>query len=912
MSSERLRNEISKLGELLGNMIAQLHGGPSLELIESIRRLSRDARAGDSAASVKLGSVITGLDLEQMRLVIRSFSVFLDLANLAEDRERIRVLQNRTRQARPLPRSESIVDAIRSLKEAGEDIEWVQELISCLNIELVLTAHPTEAKRRSLRAKLREIRRLLYALDRDDPLQDRGQIEGRLRSELVKLWQTDFIRPWRPSVLQEVERGLAIAPTLWDVVPSLFDDLRGALQEYYPDHTTQVTPFLRYGTWIGGDRDGHPHVTVDISKQTLVWLRETAIDLHLDACERMAESLSMSKRQFPPNAELRSRIDAAHASWPELADSLAAIPPNEVYRRLLHIVHWRLRQTKQVRLDQGMPIGAYRSAQELQDDVEIIKRSLQTPATREIAENEVQPWCDRIATFGFHLARLDVRQDSSVHTAVMHELFREADVATGFEELDELQRQQVLLETLGQPFSWQESQLSTEAQETLSLFRLLRRTARRFGMHALGGHVVSMTRVPSDLLTILWLWDWSAGVDGGDPRDGDLRLPLIPLFETVDDLARAAETTNSLLSLPAYRAYVDELRNHQTIMVGYSDSTKDGGYLAACWALYRAQQEIFEITQRHGVRLTFFHGRGGSLGRGGGPAARGIRSLPSGSLSGSLRLTEQGEVLAERYDDPQIARRHLEQIAWSALLSAAEERDEVEPEWIEIMHHLSRCSRAAYRHLVEHQGFVDFFRLATPIREIERLPIGSRPARRKAGNSITDLRAIPWVFSWTQVRALIPAWFGVGTAVNDLVAQSEDGLYQLRRMYQAWPFVQAWVDNAALAMSKSDIGVFQHYARLAGDKELLESIADEIATEFAKTQQALCQISEQDELLSNLQWLAESIRVRNRYIDPLNLIQVELLRRSQTVADDDPLAEEHRRVMRLAIKGIAAGMRTTG
>ncbi|MDP7016533.1 MAG: phosphoenolpyruvate carboxylase [Pirellulaceae bacterium] len=908
--SERLRDEISMLGEMLGDVICQIHGPDSLELIEHIRTLSRDARGGDDAASDSLQSVLAGLSLKEMRLVIRAFSVFLDLTNLAEDRERIRTLEDRSRASAPEPRTESIGHAVRALAEAGETADALQRLVDQLDLELVLTAHPTEAKRRSLRAKLRSIREILYSYD-DDRRTDREEMAQRLRAELVKLWQTDFIRPWRPSVLQEVERGLAVAPTMWEVIPALCRDLRDALGKCCPEHSFNVDRLFRYGSWIGGDRDGHPHVTADISAQTLTWLRDEAIRLHLSACEDLAESFSMSQRQSSVSDELLAAIAAAQSSWPELVDHLASVPPDEVYRRHLHVIHWRLQRTGEVKLDRGAPSGSYRSASELRDDVQVIADSLRAEPTAAIAQAEVQPWIDRISAFGFHLARLDVRQDSGLHLDVMDELFKLGGAATDFAECDELARQRLLVESLGQSMAWDESQLSDEARETLSLFRLLRRAARRYGMEAFGGHVISMTRAPSDLLIVLWLWHWSAGVDGGDPRDGELRLPIIPLFETVDDLTRSASTTDALLSSPVYREYLAGLGDRQTIMVGYSDSTKDGGYLAACWALYRAQREMFDVTEQHGVQLTFFHGRGGSLGRGGGPAARAIRSLPTRTFCGSLRLTEQGEVLAERYDDPRIASRHLEQLAWSALLSAAQDHDHVEVEWTAAMEFIARQSRVAYRHLIDHDGFVDFFRLVTPIREIEQLPIGSRPSRRKGGHGLKDLRAIPWVFSWTQVRCLVPAWFGIGAAIDELAKHDPDSIEYLRQMYVRWPFARAWVDNAALALAKTDLGVMNRYADLAGDNELLEVIADEIADEFAATKRALATIIDEPEMLSNVAWLEESIRVRNRYVDPLNLIQVELLKRSRGQPDDS-LADEYQQLLRLSIKGVAAGMRTTG
>lgn len=912
MSSQRLRDEISMLGAMLGRVVRQVHGQEALTLIEGMRTLSRDARGGDERATEKLQGTIGTLTFEQMRIVVRGFSVFLDLANLAEDRERIRVLQDRAREAAPEPRQETIRHTIQGLKQAGKTANSIQAMLGQLQIELVLTAHPTEAKRRSLRSKLRTMRQLLYLFDEDLSSPERQKIEVRLQSELLKLWQTDFMRPWRPSVLQEVQRGLAIAPNLWEVVPRLFDDLRESLAESFPQESFSVKPFIRYGSWIGGDRDGHPYVTAEVTSQTLTWLRETALDFHLQACRDLAESLSMSQQQTSVTDELVQAVEQAQSDWPDLANTLATVPPNEVYRRFLHVIHWRLRQTQKMALNDPVIEGAYSAAGQLREDVERIAGSLQNASISIISETEVMPWCDRIATFGFYFARLDVRQDSGVYQKVLGELLREAGVTTNFDEFDEEQRQEMLLQTLGKVAIEDEMPLSEEARETLDLFRLLRRTARCFGMEALGGHVLSMTRTPSDLLTILWLWHWSQGVDGGHPEDATLRLPIIPLYETVDDLALADKTTDRLLSLPIYREYVEDLGDQQIVMIGYSDSTKDGGYLAACWALHEAQRKVFAVTQRQGVDVTFFHGRGGSLGRGGGPAARGIRSLPTGTFQGGLRLTEQGEVLAERYDDPRIAQRHLEQLVCATLESALLSERSIFSEWTSLMDSLAQRSRIAYRDLIDHEGFVDFFRQATPIAEIERLPIGSRPSRRKVGAGLKGLRAIPWVFSWTQVRGMIPAWYGVGTAVNDLIEESAPTLKLLQAMYREWDFMQAWVDNAALALSKTDLSIFNRYAELPQNRNLLEAVGAEISEEFSRTRAALGAITEQREFAGSVPWLAESIRVRNRYIDPLNLIQIELLERSQNVPADSEAGETVRHLLQLSIKGIAAGMRTTG
>jgi phosphoenolpyruvate carboxylase len=442
----------------------------------------------------------------------------------------------------------------------------------------------------------------------------------------------------------------------------------------------------------------------------------------------------------------------------------------------------------------------------------------------------------------------------------------------------------------------------------------VRRIARNFGMEALGGHIVSMTHQANDLFTVLWLWKWSAHTDGGHRDDSQLHLPIIPLFETIDDLSHAADILEAAFQTPAYRDAVRNWGDRQTVMIGYSDSTKDGGYLAACWGLQRAQIELHDVAARHGIKLTFFHGRGGSLGRGGGPAARAILSLPSRAFDGTLRLTEQGEILAERYDDPEIAHRHLEQVLWSVLVASTQSPAAIPEAWRTMLDGLAADSFRAYRRLVDHPAFGKVFRHATPIADIEGLHIASRPSRRVESDRIEDLRAIPWVFAWTQCRCLLPAWYGLGTTFEPHLAKSAIATEEFRRMYREWPFLRATIDNAVLAVAKSNLPVFRQYAALAGDDSGVADVLTMIEDEWRRTERVLLAVTNCTELLDDVPWLKESIAVRNGYVDPLNLIQVELLRRGreQTGETGGAANENLTHVKQLVVKGIAAGMRTTG
>ncbi|QDT72436.1 phosphoenolpyruvate carboxylase [Lacipirellula limnantheis] len=913
-SHSELRREIDELGRLFGATITRFAGDEGLELVERVRGLARLMREGNAEAGQALRSLLAQLDEARLKVVVRSFSIFLELANLAEDRQRIRTLQQREDASYPEPRKESIRDAIAAFKSRGLTASEVQTLVNRVAIELVLTAHPTEAKRRSLRRILRRIHQTLAERDvqQGQPRQ-LGRISRQLQSELEMLWQTDFIRPRRPTVLDEVARGLAFLPVLWEEAPALIDELRQALAENYPSVRLQHDPpLIRYGSWMGGDRDGNPFVTPDITRQTLQQLRTTAIDLHLETCGRLSKFLSISDRETPPPPDLVAAIARVGAAYPALAEELKAERPLESYRQWLHAIEWRLRRTAEVSLSAestASPAGAYASAEELWTDVNVIAAALQATRNDNTEVVEVQPWLDQILLFGFHTERLDVRQHSGVYRAVIDELWREMGIVEPGAELDEAERCDRLLQTLGQPISATAPGRSPAAAETLELFALLRRVARRYGMGALGGHVVSMTEHPSDLVTVLWFWRASEAVDGGHRGDAQLLLPIVPLFETIGDLRGAAATFRALLEKPAYREHLRGLKNQQMIMIGYSDSTKDGGYVAAQWALFQAQIELQRIADEFGVTVTFFHGRGGALGRGGGPAARSILSLPTEAFSGSLRLTEQGEVLAERYDNPYIAHRHLEQVAWSTLTAASRRPRQTPTEWQDAMDQLGAESLAAYRRFVDHPAFAEYYRAATPINAIERLPIGSRPSKRKAGGRIEDLRAIPWVFSWTQNRCLIPAWFGIGSACESLTAADPNTVAVLANMYRKWSFFTAMIDNASLALAKANMTVFEQYAQLANGIDGAAELTATIIDEYQRSRQAILNISGSRELLDEVPWLQRSINIRNGYVDPLNMIQIELLQRCAR-APEIPAELEH--VTNLTVKGLSTGMRTTG
>ncbi|MCC7492004.1 MAG: phosphoenolpyruvate carboxylase [Fimbriimonadaceae bacterium] len=905
-----LAAEIEDLRALLSDVIREQDSPAAAGLIDRLHTLAAARRRGDETAGAALQAAVATCDQHDATVATRAIGILFELINLAEDRQRVRVLRARERSREPLPRTESLDDAIGRLKAAGWSAPQVQQLLQRLWIEPVFTAHPTEAKRRTSRAKVRRIRDDLAALERRDLLaRERDRLRERLLADLTSFWQTDLLREQRPTVLEEVDRGLFFAHTFLQVVPELYRDLQRALATHYPEQLTAVPGFLRLGSWIGGDRDGHPQVTAAVTAEALLLHRRAALTAHLERCQELLVSLSPSERQVAVDPRLKQAVEEALERWPGAREAVAAlalrISTREVYRHWLRVIQWRLEQSLRAESLEDFPAGCYRRGSELEADLQLLAASLSAHRGARLARADLQEWLWQVQLLGLHLARLDVRQDARVLVAAVGELLQATGRVAEFAALDEPQRCALLTATM----PWREplllERLSPEAREALALCRLLARVSQQYDSAPLGGFVISLTHQLSDVLAVLWLLQWASA------PDAPLALPIVPLFETITALREAAPVFAAMLQQPGYRAHLAATGNVQMVMIGYSDSTKDGGYLAANWHLHEALRALHATARAHGVRLLFFHGRGGSLGRGGGPAARAIQSLPPASIDAGLRVTEQGEVLAERYDDPAVAYRHLEQITAATLLTTALPPAPPPAEFYPRMADLAERAYRAYRELVEAPGFVEYFQQATPIDEIIGLPIGSRPARRRGQMTLADLRAIPWVFAWTQSRHLLPAWYGLGTALESWA--SEQGWAPLQAMYRDWPFFAATLDNAALALSMADLSIAREYAALVGDSALRERIWQRLTADHAAGLVALAAVREQPTLVGETPWLAASIALRSPYVDVLNLLQIELFRRARALHDPVPADEEAiRHLTRLTIQGIASGMRNTG
>jgi phosphoenolpyruvate carboxylase len=898
---------IHLLGEALGDVLRAQESVALFETEEHIRALAKARRAGEMDAAVRLPLAVADLPVDAARATASAFAVYFDLINLAEEVHRIQALRARERAQYPAPIGESIGEAIARLQARGVTTERMANLLCELRIELVLTAHPTEAKRRTVLSKLQRISDLLRHLQDADLLpRERTELLAGLQAEITALWLTDRARTTRPAVTDEVRTGLYfVDEVFWDLVPRIDADLEAAVALHYPG-LVPPPAWLTVASWIGGDRDGNPSVVTELTAETLRLHRGLAVERHRRSVQDLARRLSVSGRRCPPPEALTAWLDArrplpAHVAYLEQRYA------GEPYRLALSLLAADLeaasREDMTARLLDEVPHTARITAAEVRTVVDLVAQGV-PPA---LAGDRVRALEHQIEAFGLHAARLDIREDSGRLAAALGDILARLGLEAGFAERDEPARAVVLLRLLADeaPKASEISALALDelSAETWRLFRLLGRAQAIYGRGSLGPFIISMTRGPADLLTALLLARWAGGASG---------MPIVPLFETLGDLDAAPHTLEALFALPVYRAHLDSCAGEQMVMIGYSDSNKDGGYLAANWALYRAQEAIAWTCRERGVGLTLFHGRGGTVARGGGPAGRAIRAQPPGTVEGRFRVTEQGETIASRYADPALAHRHVEQIVSAVLLASADDVDAVaplDPAWREAMDVMAAAARETYHDLVERTpGFLEYWRAATPIEELSRLRLGSRPAVRRAGGlTRSAVRAIPWVFSWMQSRFNLPGWYGLGTAL----ARADAG--RLREMYAGWPFFRAILDNAEMSLLKADMGIAALYSELVPSRALATAVFTRIGSEFVRTRESILRATGHAELMDGDPVIQRSVHLRNPYVDPLNYLQVEMLRRLRALADQDgDEAARCREIIVVTINGIAAGLRNTG
>lgn len=901
---ERLRAEVDFLGRSLGNVLKELEGERFFNLVEEVRALTKNLRMASERADCakKLTSLLEGLSASEAERLVRAFTVYFQLINLAEEIHRVRVNRLREGQATPdAPRRESVAAAVKSLKDNGWSYLEARRFLENLDIQLTLTAHPTEVKRYTIRLKLERIASALRQLgERDLSPQVRINLEESILAEIATLWLTRELVSEKPSVLDEVKSALYyFRRSLLDAIPRLMMEMEGALELYYDQQgrTAPLPPVVSFRSWIGGDRDGNPFVTPEITSEAYRLQAGVALERHLQDLDALVQRLSQWESRVTLTKAFRERLQELEA-----ARGKATRFAEEPYRQLLFHVHALLTDE----LEHAGPIEQPAEAEQYADkedgyvrDLVLVEDTLRQGLGRRAARAFVRPSVYRASAFGFHLAALDLREHSRVHEAAIADLLRYAGVCDNYEQQPEDVRIKILAAEIAskRPLAALDADLQDETKRALEFLRVFRRVQRRYGKEATGGYIVSMTEGASDVLEPLLLAK-QAGIPDID---------AIPLFETVADLERAPAVLAQLFSLPVYREHVRE-RGHQEVMIGYSDSNKDAGFLTANWALYQAQEGIANICRDAGVPLRIFHGRGTSIGRGGGPAGQAILAQPPGSLNGRMRMTEQGEALSDRYADPDLAHRHLEQVAHAFIVSSARDArgslPDVSQAYREALDRAAQQAKAAYRALLEQAGFLDFYHTVTPIEEISRLNIGSRPARRKGERSLSNLRAIPWVFSWTQCRANLPGWYGLGTGLS----QIDDPL--LQEMYGQWPFFKTVLDFAQMSLAKADMGVFQTYLKLV-PVDLRERFWPLIRDEYHASCQAIQRVTGKG-LLEHDPTLARGIELRNPYVDPISYLQVELLGRLRNLPAEDPEREELEYAVLVSLLGISAGMRNTG
>ncbi len=943
-----LRWTVRQLGNLLGETIVEQEGQAIFDLVEELRALTRAQRQGDQTAGPRIERLTEDLvsDLDGTLGVLKAFTTYFQLINLAEEQQRVRVIRQRTADAeengRQMP--ETIAAAVKGLRQGGAEPSEVRRLLDEMLIKPVFTAHPTEAKRRTILLKLLDLTRLLRELDAHVLLpSEKKENWDQIREIVVSLWQSDVNRDRRPDVLDEVREGLYFFDTtLFELLPDIYGELNSALDREFPESKVSdkgeeasggLSTFLRYGSWIGGDRDGNPYVTQDVTEDALRQQKEQALELYRRTVVGMYGHLSVAN----------SRGAFSRAFLDSLAEDLDSAPPSdkarldrfslEPYRQKMILIYRRLgatlAQNREAWQAQRPDPWAYPNAAEFISDLELIQESLRQNKGDRLADGRFARLVQQARIFGFHLASMDIRQHSERHreavTEMLNGYYSAQDADFSYAALSEGERTRLLVEEIESPRPLTARLLfSNETNETVALFRLIRQAHERIAPEAIGAYIISMTTSVSHVLEVLLLAK-DAGLFG--------KIDIAPLFETIDDLIRAPKVMGELFESPIYREHLALRDNRQEIMIGYSDSNKDGGFLRSSWSLYQAQERLARTCSEYGVKLTLFHGRGGSIGRGGGPANRAILAQPPGSVQGRIKLTEQGEVISARYSNRAIAKRHLEQLVNAVLIASCEteqgspadegggenESHVVEEGWVTILTAASERSEQKYRSLVEDPAFLNYFHEATPIEQLAQMNIGSRPAKRRQTSDISDLRAIPWVFAWTQSRVNLPGWYGLGTGLDVESARRMD---VLREMYRSWPFFRTVIDRAQLSMRRADMTIAALYASLAEEPTRI-AIFGKIMEEFRRTERLILDITGQAALLDNEPWLQRSINLRNPYVDPLNYIQVALLNKQRDSAElpsgtgqagidaseDDPRL---RQAILLSINGIAAGLQATG
>ncbi|MBE9915314.1 phosphoenolpyruvate carboxylase [Paenibacillus donghaensis] len=919
-SNNLLRRDVRFLGNILGEVLVHQGGNELLDIVEKIRETSKSLRSVFLPELYEdFKEIIKTLEPDIRHQVIRAFAIYFQLVNIAEQNHRIRRKRDYERSAGETVQPGSIENAVQDLKDRQFSYEQVQEIIESLSLELVMTAHPTEAMRRAILDIHKRISEDVMLLDNPTlTFREREQLREKLLNEVITLWQTDELRAGKPTVLDEVRNGMYyFHETLFHVLPEVYQELERCLNKYYPGHNWHVPTYLRFGSWIGGDRDGNPAVTAEVTWETLRMQRKLAVREYQRILIEYMQYLSFSTSIIEVSEELLESIadDREHV---EITHRIPWHNEKEPYRIKLVYMMEKISNV----LDdskKGTP-ESYGSPLDFIADLKVIDRSLRFHYADYVADTYIQKLIRQVELFGFHTAALDIRQHSQEHENAMKEVLAEVGVTPDYSKLSEEEKIALLAKLLSEPRPITSSyhQYSASTKECLDVFRTVYKAQQEYGSQCITSYLISMAEGASDIMEVM-VFAKEVGLFRQN-SDGtvDCTLQAVPLFETIEDLHAAPQIMQRLFNLPIYRQSIAARNDLQEIMLGYSDSNKDGGAVTANWELRVALKELTAVADKAGIKLKFFHGRGGALGRGGMPLNRSILAQPASTVGGGIKITEQGEVISSRYSLKGIAYRSLEQ-ATSALITAAinnripQEDNAMEAYWDEIVKEMSEVSRTKYQDLIfRDPDFLTFFKESTPLPEVGELNIGSRPSKRKNSDRFEDLRAIPWVFSWTQSRFLLPAWYAAGTGLQNFYQNKEENLKIMQEMYEKFSFFTSLIDSLQMAIAKADMNIAHEYAHMSKNDEVRQRIFKLIKEEFKLTSELILKITGQKEILDNVPVIQESIRLRNPYVDPLSYLQVQLLSELRELREQGEDNAELLREVLLTINGIAAGLRNTG
>ena len=887
--------DVDDLGSLLGSIFEARTSRAAFETVERVRRESISYRRGERESREHVREILAGLDPNTENVVARAFTSYFELINLAEERQRVRSIRTASQDG---TLDGTLVDAVSELEAAGADAETVQRVLEDVLIVPTFTAHPTEARRKTVKSKLRAIADALETLDESLlTALEREQVHRSIEAEVSSLWASAQVRERRPEPTDEARNvQWYLEEVLFDVTGEVYDELEDVLATEFD---VSVPKLFEFRSWAGSDRDGNPYVTPDVTEATLERQREIALSRYRDALEHLSGVLSQDGERLSLTPRSAARLDADREHLPGVAEAAAERYPNEPYREKLRLMRERLDRVGDIRP------GGYDGKGELLADLEAIGADLRANGAGVVADAHVEPLRRQVDTFGFGFAGLDLRDHRENHTQAVAEVLAREGIE--YRELDEAERVALLTDAMIQErdvidFGIEaRAELSETAAKVLELFGRLAEWQREYGTDAIDTYCISMTEEASHVLEVCLLAEEAGVID----LEGHSGLDVVPLFETEHALAEAGSILTTLFENTAYERALAARGSVQEVMIGYSDSSKENGFLAANWDLYRTQRRLAAVADDHGIVLRLFHGRGGSISRGGGPMNEALLALPAETVTGQVKFTEQGEAIAEKYANRRIAERELEQMLDAQLRArhrALEDGDGDLPEpWLDAMDTMAEAAREEYRALLETEGFVPYFEQATPITVIEELNLGSRPASRSGERTVEDLRTIPWVFAWTQSRCIVTGWYALATGIDAYLREGDVDV--LREMYDEWPFFRTTIDNAALALARTDMEIAAEYAAMA-DSELRERFFGRLRDEYERGVSLVTDIAGREHLAER-EWLRESLERRNPYVDPLNLLQVRLL-------DAEELCPERERTLRLTVKGIAAGMKNTG